>query len=256
MEKAELRLLWMYPDILNLHGGRGDVMAVERLCRQLGVALEVRRVNRLAERPDFTWADLLVFGPGELCVLPKVKAALLSGGGALEAYAAAGKGILCVGTTGALFARETRRCGGASFEGLGLLDMVCTEREMPYGDDVIFRAGGLDRDVCGIQIQMVDTALAPGQEALGPVVYGHGNDGGGMEGAVRAGVVFTNALGPVLVKNPWFALWLLKKLVPALAPLPEPDDDDLSTLWELESESARAILAFNEKKEKGHAPKA
>lgn len=31
----EINILWMYPDILNLHGDRGNIMAFERVRRNV-----------------------------------------------------------------------------------------------------------------------------------------------------------------------------------------------------------------------------
>ena len=38
-----LHILWLYPDVLNIHGGRGDVMALVHMCDLLDVPVEVRR---------------------------------------------------------------------------------------------------------------------------------------------------------------------------------------------------------------------
>jgi hypothetical protein len=53
------------------------------------------------------------------------------------------------------------------------------------------------------------THLGSGQEPLGRVLRGHGNDGrSGFEGARRANVIGTYVHGPLLPKNSWLCDWL------------------------------------------------
>lgn len=245
MSEIKLRVLWLYPDILNLHGDRGNVPALQRVCAQLGIQAEIRRVNRLADEVDLRWADLLLINPGELVVMPAVIAALRQRTGGLETFVQEGRGILCVGTSGAVLARETRRQSGETIQGLGLLRMCCEERATIYGNDIIYHVDGLEEDICGIQIQMMDTFLEEGQAPLGSLVYGHGNSGQdtGAEGALGNNVVFTNALGPVLVKNPWLARWLIQRVLgPRHAEMRWEVKDKA---WQLERLSAQNIHDFN-----------
>jgi len=276
---VKLHILWMFPDILNLHGGRGDVMALARVCGQAGVEPEIRRINRLTDEIDFAWADLLVFGPGELAVLPALRDSILRYIDEINNYVNHDKAIFAVGTTGALLAKETERADGSRIQGLGLIDMVCRECAAPFGDDLIYRVPGLEREICGIQIRMLDFILAERTSALGEITYGVGNtrippvvsaarpgfsaservtkieNPVRFEGAVEKGAVFTNALGPVLVKNPWLALWLIRRALEAVRPeeaagLPDPNEFERRALWENEINSSCAILRFNKEKQK------
>jgi CobQ-like glutamine amidotransferase family enzyme len=98
---------------------------------------------------------------------------------------------------------------------------------------------------------MIDIMPGGSQAALGHTIYGYGNNGGGTEGAVSGGIIATNAQGPVLVKNPWLALRLINKAMRRKGP----DMTSKALVFEpslfgLELASAKAIKAFNEKKEK------
>ncbi|NLT57854.1 MAG: hypothetical protein GXX99_02700 [Clostridiales bacterium] len=215
MEQPCVNVLWMYPDSLHLHGDRGNLMALQRVGALLGISVRIRRLERPGQTLPLDWADLLLFCSGELRVMPALLTGLRPQRAELAGFAAQRGRVLAIGSAGTLLARETRRLPPhASFEGLGLLDMVCTERGSVYGDDLWFRL--LEEDpleLYGSQIQIVDTALGPGQAPLGEVLYGRGNDGAGAEGARREGLIFTNALGPLLVKNPRFAQRLLARVL-------------------------------------------
>ena len=43
----ELNILWMYPDILNLHGDRGNLMAFERIGNLLDVKINITFLKHL-----------------------------------------------------------------------------------------------------------------------------------------------------------------------------------------------------------------
>ena len=49
-------------------------------------------------------------------------------------------------------------------------------------------------------------------QALGNVKYGYGNNGTSKEGAGVKNLIFTNTLGPVFVKNPWWAEAILSDI--------------------------------------------
>ena len=204
-----LNLLWLYPDILNLHGERGSLMALCRAAEQLGLDANLVRVPDDAAPPPFETADLAVLCPGELFTMPRIVKALQAARPALEVFLARGGVLLAIGTSGAVVAQHTTRIAGESFDGLGLLSMRCTEREKIFGDDVWYEVRSMPGlHVHGSQIQVVDTQLIEAQP-LGTLCYGLGNGDGVHEGAQQGGVIFTNCLGPLLVKNPWFARALI-----------------------------------------------
>lgn len=209
MDKT-VRIGWMYPDCLNLHGERGSAQAFERIGANLGFDVSVRRIEDFDDPIPFDALDLLLFLPGEIKVFGFLRPALEKQRTALEAFVQRGGWILAVGTTGLLFGKQTLREDGSVFEGLGLLDMNAKERAFVWGDDIHFRLRDTKMEIFGSQIQMADVEAA---EPLGDVIYGRGNNAGGTEGARSGNLIFTNCLGPVFVKNPWWTEQILRELV-------------------------------------------
>lgn len=209
MDKPTVNLGWMYPDLLNLHGERGSVQAFVRAGENLGVDVQVRRFDDFDQPIAFDELDLLMFLPGELKTLFWLKPALERQRAALEAYLDRGGWILALGTTGLLFGGQTEREDGTVFQGLGLLDMTAKERRYVWGDDLHFRLNDSKQEIFGSQIQMADVdAKAP----LGTTIYGHGNNCSGAEGARYKNLLYTNCLGPVFVKNPWWTEAIVKDI--------------------------------------------
>ncbi len=241
-----VRVLWMYPDVLNLHGGRGDLMALLHYSCLLGLPCEIRRINGFSDDFPFDAADLIWFPSGDLSVMKDVCAALAPHAGGFRAFAQKGGYVFAVASSGAVLAKRTVWLDGGVTEGMGLLDMEFTQRERPHGDDLLVDIPQGLR-IVATQIQMADCTLLDGQAPFGSVVYGRGNNGGGTEGARTGNAVFTNCLGPVLTKNPRLTESILKNCASAagmdVSGLTLKDEDIA-----LETAAAEDVKAFVQKK--------
>ena len=206
----KINLFWMYPDILNLHGDRGNVQAFAYAARRMGLELEVAKVVNPGDGIDFEKADLMVFGPGELKTCRILADALRGRLEELEAWLEKGGHIFVTGTSGTVFGGKVERVNGNDFSGLGLLNVTAKERRMILGNDLHMELPG-GMEVMGSQIQMAEYTVDPAQ-VLGKVLYGHGSRNAGDEGAKNGGLIWTNLLGPVMVKNPWWACRILAEI--------------------------------------------
>ncbi len=198
---------WMYPDVLNLHGERGNAKAFELIAKKMGIKLNIDRIDDIDEMVDFDKYDILLFNAGELKNIKVISEKLEKQKKELNKYIKANKIIFATGTTGALFARNIERLDESSFNGLNILDMDVKERNIVIGDDLYYSFNKMD--IMGSQIQMIDIVLNS-VKPFGNIKYGYGNNGSNNEGARYKNVIFTNSLGPVLVKNPWLCEYIIK----------------------------------------------
>lgn len=245
-----LNIVWAYPDILNLHGDRGNLLALERIAKMLEVETEVTKIENYREKIDFDSADIILFNVGEVKVMPTIIKALKEQEEELNKYIENGKIIILIGTTGCIMAKETLRTDGTSFKGLGILDMTCIERKDVYGDDLHFKLKEeQNMEIMANQIQLIDTKLNS-DIALGTVKYGMGNNEANKrtEGAKYKNVIFTNALGPVLVKNPWYTEKIIKLAMENKGEKVEKSIE--KSEFEIESKSMECINRFIENKRK------
>lgn len=202
-----INVAWMYPDVLNLHGERGNAKAFELVSKKMDINLNIDRIDNIEEQIDFEKYDILLFNAGELKTINAISNILTTQIEKLKEYIESGKVILVTGTTGALFANKITRLDGSTFNGLNIFDMDIAERNMVIGDDLYFEFEQME--IMSSQIQMIDISLK-NASPLGKIKYGYGNNGSDTEGARYKNTIFTNALGPVLVKNPWFAEYLIE----------------------------------------------
>lgn len=205
-----LRIAWMYPDVLSLHGGRGDLMALLRFATAAKLPVEIRRIDQMTAPLELDRTEFLYFCCGDLSSVPDMIAALMPYRDALKDFAASGGVIVANGSSGAVLARQLQLLDSTKVEGLGLLGMCWTQRGSVYGDDLWMEtADGIE--VIGNEIKLADVTLDEGQAPFAALRYGRGNCGDGFEGALTDNVLYTGCLGPVLVRNPALTMALLRR---------------------------------------------
>jgi CobQ-like glutamine amidotransferase family enzyme len=132
--------------------------------------------------------------------------------------------------------------------GVGLVD-VRTEPAAPgeprlignVAIEVDLDGDGQTRVLAGFENHGGRTTLGAGEQPLGRVLRGHGNDGrSGVEGVRRGTVIGTYLHGPLLPKNAWFADWLIGKAL-AMSHLTPLDD----TLEDAAHRSARRAAGID-----------
>lgn len=203
MNDKKINMLWLYPDLLNLHGDRGNVLAFKRTAAMLGIQLNIYKIENLTDTLELDDIDIIFLNPGELGTILNIIKTLNLKKEELLKFVQEGKYIIAIGTSGAILSKEIHTLDKNVHYGLGLINMECKQRENVIGDDIYYVIN-LEQEIIGSQIQMLDFKV-DNENALGETVYGYGNMNNGYEGGRNKNAIFTNALGPVFVKNPWWA---------------------------------------------------
>jgi len=233
-----MNVLYLYPDMLNLHGDKGNILAIKRIGKFMGVSVHVDIVNHYDQEIDFSKYDLVLISPGELVVVKRIIDRLRTQKDEILKYVEDGKYIVCFGTSASIFASKTTRVDKTMFDGLDIGNFVCIEREKPFGDDLIFTYG--KKKVVGSQIQMID--IYPKYDNyLGKIIYGYGNNGGCYEGVSYKNLIITNTLGPLFIKNPWLIESIIKDIYKSKGKKLNYKKID----YQLEKKSQKAIIDFN-----------
>ncbi len=224
-----LRVCALYPDLMNIYADRGNLIVLERRCAWRGIGFELA-ASSLGDQLDGEGHDLYYMGGGQdrdqrLCA----EDLLANKRGAL--HGAAARGALVLGVCGGYqLLGHSYTLDHEQIEGVGLLDVTTVREDGPrlIGNVAIELTAlpGLTgpQVLAGFENHGGRTQLGAGQQPLGRVLSGHGNDGrSGFEGAIREHTIGTYLHGPLLPKNVWFADWLIATALgleaQALAPL-------------------------------------
>ena len=200
---------------MNIYADRGNLLVLEHRCAWRGIGFELSS-SGLGESLSPDTHDLYYLGGGQdrdqrLCAedLIATKRDAL--------HAAAARDAVILGVCGGYqLLGHSYVLGQDEIPGVGLLDVRTVREDGPrlignVAIEVTLDAGE-QRVLAGFENHGGRTHLGAGQEPLGRVLKGHGNDGrSGQEGARSANTIGTYLHGPLLPKNVWFADWLIAR---------------------------------------------
>jgi CobQ-like glutamine amidotransferase family enzyme len=236
-----LRLLALYPELMNIYADRGNMVLLERRCAWRGIGFSLHAAS-LGDALDPDAADLYYIGGGQdrdqrLCAYDLAEHKR----DALGAAADRGAVILAV-CGGYQLLGHSYQLGAETLPGAGLLDLHTVRAENGAGRnesgrlignvaiEVELERASERRVLAGFENHGGRTYLGSSEQPLGRVIKGYGNNGqDGFEGARRGNVIGTYLHGPLLPKNVWFADWLIETALGLERPL-APLDDELEQL--------------------------
>ncbi len=241
----DLRIAFLYPELMNIYGDRGNILALSRRAQWRGIPVQVDRVT-IGDTLDPGLYDFYFFGGGQ----DKQQVAVaedLQGqkGEALKEAVEGGAVVLSVCGGYQLLGRYYRPFDGADLPGIGLFDAHTEAGDTRYIGNVLVDCAlpGVG-SLVAFENHSGCTYLGPGCKPLGRSVIGGGNNGkDGTEGAVYKTAYGCYLHGSLLPKNPRFADYLLAQALARRHGLVElaPIDDTLEALAHTQAtERARA----------------
>lgn len=198
-----LTIAHLYPEAMNIYGDTGNVIALSRRLQWRNLEAIVDRV-RVGEPYDFTTADIVVAGGGEDLSQLQVAGDLQRRAQAIREAVESGTVFLTVCGTYQLFGHRFITHDGEEIPGIGVFDLETRGgSKRMIGNIVLDTRWG---ELVGFENHSGRTFLAAGQESLGTVSKGYGNnDRTAEEGAMTANAFGTYLHGSLLPKNPGFA---------------------------------------------------
>jgi lipid II isoglutaminyl synthase (glutamine-hydrolysing) len=232
MAEGELRMLWLYPDHMNIYADRGNIAVIERRCGWRGIGFRLDRAGP-GDSVDSDAHDLLYIGGGQDRDQALVARDLVeTKRDALATAVAEGAVMLAVCGGYQLLGNSYALPDGEVLPGLGLADLDTVREPGPrLIGNVVIEAdlGDGPRRIAGFENHGGRTYLGAGELPLGRVVSGFGNNGSdGWEGVRRGRLIGTYLHGPLLPKNTELAdkliEWALERRLGKPASLAPLDD--------------------------------
>lgn len=214
----KLNICHLYPDLLDLYGDRGNILALSARCCWRGIETVVQRAS-LGDKLDFDNMDILFIGGGSDREQNLLVQDLMQRKIDLQAAIEDGLVVLTICGGYQLLGQYYQTAEGKNIPGLGILDLwtIAGSKRM-IGNvvvelDCLLQARQVTSlgTLVGFENHSGKTYLGSGLEPLGKVLIGYGNNGQDKTEGVRYKNIFGTYLhGPLLPKNPDFADLLLQ----------------------------------------------
>ncbi|GAB6155882.1 glutamine amidotransferase [Desulfosporosinus burensis] len=215
----KLTICHLYPDLLDLYGDRGNILALTARCRWRGIEPVIQRAS-LGEDLDFLGMDILFIGGGSDREQGLLVQDLMRRENELRSAIENGLVVLAICGGYQMLGKYYQMTGGEKIQGLDILDVWTIAGAKRLIGNVVVDLDeyvlGIDsspqlRTLVGFENHSGQTHLGEGIRPLGKVSFGNGNNGQNGEEGVRYRNVFGTYLhGPLLPKNPHFADLLLE----------------------------------------------
>ena len=204
----KLKILHLYPDLLNLYGDRGNIECMRKRLNWRGIDCKV--ISYTCESKGFNLSDIdIVFiGGGSDREQKIVCTRLLKHKKQLSEFAEKGGSIIAV-CGGYQLLGKYYKLADETIEGLGILDITTEQGKGRLISNIILKADFIEQPIVGFENHGGRTNIGK-HTPLGKVLFGNGNDEkSGQEGVRYKNVIATYLHGPLLPKNPQLCDYIL-----------------------------------------------
>lgn len=206
-----IKIAHLYPDMLNLYGDRGNIIALTQRMKQRGidVSTDAITMGKTFNADDY---DILFIGGGQDFEQDVLLDDLKKGKDAeINKAIQSSKVMLAICGGFQMLGKYYKTYDGKMLEYMGALDFYTEGKpERMIGNYAFKTKEGIE--IVGFENHSGRTYLGTGVEPLGKMIKGYGNNGeDGTEGVRYKNTFGTYSHGPILPKNPQFADFLISK---------------------------------------------
>jgi CobQ-like glutamine amidotransferase family enzyme len=241
--KYSLTIGWLYPDLMNIYGDRGNIIVLQKRCEWRGIEVQISHIGVESTEKELAACDLLVMGGAQDSQQTIVAENLRKKKKTLSEMIENGVPGLYICGGFQYLGQYYKEADGMIIDQLGVLDIYT---ENPGGERLIgniaievnpvilndvknllvqedlstplrFEVGSKEHQddkviFVGFENHGGRTRLGPDIKPLGKVLKGYGSNAeDGTEGAIYKNTIGTYFHGPILPKNPELADWLIGK---------------------------------------------
>ena len=204
----KIKILHLYPDLLNLYGDKGNIECLRKRLVWRGIDAEVVSYTCENSGFDLSDVDIVFIGGGSDREQKIVCHKLLEHKAALWEYVE-NDGVLVAVCGGYQLLGKYYKLEDETIEGLEILDIYTDQGKKRLIGNIVLESDFLNQKIVGFENHGGRTYIG-GHKPLGRVVCGYGNDdNSGAEGVVYKNVVATYLHGPLFPKNPQLCDYVL-----------------------------------------------
>lgn len=207
----KLNIAHLYPEMLNIYGDKGNVLAISKRLEWRGIDFEIHSINQ-GEKIDPEKYDIYFIGGGQDQQQIDVSKELQVNKGALSAAANDGAVFLAICGGYQLLGHYYQPHNADKLVGISILDAYTIAGNTRYIGNVTVKTDFLiPNTLVGFENHSGLTYLEGNTVPIGQTIIGNGNNGKDKgEGARYKNVFGTYLHGSLLPKNPHFTDYLIE----------------------------------------------
>lgn len=206
----KLTIGWLYPELMNVYGDRGNVICLTKRCLWRDIKVEIKHLEVGFNEKELSSCNLLLMGGAQDRQQDIVIKDLRTKNKTITKMADDGVPGLFI-------------CGGYQFlgnfyrdvdnnitDGLGIFNMHTEnmgDKKPRLIGNVAIRPyiQNVNKPIIGFENHGGRTYLSDSQNAFGRIIKGYGNCDNGLEGSIYNNFIGTYLHGPIMPKNPHLA---------------------------------------------------
>ncbi len=211
----QLLLGYLYPDLMNIYGDTGNVIALKKRCEWRNIEFEIKKISLETNPEELKKCDLFFFGGGQDHQQIIVSEDLHKRTGAILKTMLENSTPLLSICGGFQLLGKFYNFEGKSLPGINFFDVKTAAGKTRFINNVLAETevAGKKELLIGFENHSGRTyILNPKTKPLGKVISGHGNNGEDRtEGAIKNNAIGSYLHGSLLPKNQFLTDFLLKK---------------------------------------------
>lgn len=206
----KIKILWLYKNLMNLYGSRGNVLCLARHIKEAGLEVEVIE-KEIGDEINFLDVDFVYMGAGTENSRDRALKDIYKYKNELKDYIENGGVCLFCGNSFELLGTSILKRNGEQIEALGLYNFEVYETEKRIVVDTVCNCKFLNDKIIGFMNKQSITSFIP--NPIFRVIKGVGNaPDRNDEGIFDKNLYATHLAGPILVRNPHFCAHIEKEI--------------------------------------------
>lgn len=202
----KIKILWLYPDLMNLYGNSGNVRCLKRHLEENGVEVEIIEY-KIGDSFDAADVDFIYMGGGTERSRDRALLDMKDYKDKLASYVNDGGLCLFCGNSFEILGRKITDIRLNVTECLGICDYESFEQTRRIVVDTVCSCSLFEKQIIGFMNKQTVTSIVT--SPLFRTVSGVGNSPDrNDEGIIQNGLFASQLAGPLLVRNPHFRAYI------------------------------------------------
>lgn len=210
----KLTIGWLYPELMNIYGDRGNVITLTKRCQWRKIEVETVMLDLGFSEEDLKKCDIILMGGAQDKQQEAVAKDLFKKSKALQSMIEEDIPGLYICGAYQFLGKYYKQANGNIINGLSIFDLYTEspgENAKRLIGNTVFETNSFGK-IIGFENHGGRTYLGRNIKPFGKIIRGFGNNGtDNTEGATYKNSFGTYLHGPILPKNPIFADYLINK---------------------------------------------